>query len=83
MMARLIHKQVQEINDDMRFCPDCHKQITQHIITNNWKEMSVCDCGWNSSLKIRMGPHQSRFYKIAPSLEKEEYLELIKTLTLK
>lgn len=82
-MARLIHKEVQEINNDVQLCPICRMQITQHIITQNWNEMSVCSCGWNSSQKLRIGPHQSRFYKMVPTPEKEECLALVETVTFR
>ena len=63
---KLAEKVLTETYDSVKFCPICHRQITQHIITSNWKDVSICSCGWTSSEIPAVGPHQSKFYKASP-----------------
>jgi len=80
---KLAEKVLVKTYDSINFCPICHRQITQHIITSKWKEVSICSCGWTSSDIPAVGPHQSKFYKVSRRPDKEQNIDLVATFPSK
>ena len=80
-MTHMILKEVgPEVHDDVQYCPVCHRLITQHIITSGWKDLDICNCGWISGREGAKQFHQSKFYKIIPSHDQEDHMELVETI---
>lgn len=83
MSQLLTDKVMLEMIDNVQLCPVCHKHISKHIITSNWKEIGICSCGWKSSNDISVGLHQPRFYKVSQIPDKNSCIELVETISLK
>jgi hypothetical protein len=80
---KLTDKIIAEANDGLKFCPICHRQVTQHIITSKWEDVSICSCGWNSFETPAVGPHQSEFYKASCRLDMEQTIDQVATFQSK
>ena len=80
---KLAEKVMAEANDSAKFCPICHRQITQHIITSKWKNVGICSCGWTSFETPAVGPHQSKFYKVSRRPDMEQTIDLVATFPSK
>jgi len=72
-----------EANDGIKSCPICHRQITQHIITSKWEDVSICSCGWTSSGTPAVGPHQAKFYKVSCRPDMEQTIDRVATFKSK
>ena len=81
---KLADKVMAEAKDSVKFCPICHSQITQHIITSKWLDVGICSCGWTSSETPAVGPHQSKFYKASPRRpDMKQTIDLVATIPSK
>lgn len=60
---KLAEKVIPEMNDIGKICPICQMQITQHIITMNWKNINVCSCGWTSNETPAVVSNRPKFFK--------------------
>ncbi|MCD4841479.1 MAG: hypothetical protein K8R08_05675 [Methanosarcinales archaeon] len=80
---KLTDKIIAEANDGLKFCPICHRQVTQHIITSKWEDVSICSCGWTSFETPAVGPPQSEFYKASCRSDMEQTIDLVATFQSK
>ncbi len=80
---KLAEKVIPEMNDIGKFCPICHRQVTQHIITLNWKNISVCSCGWTSNETPAVVSHRPKFFKTIQKSDKEQTINLVATFPSK
>ena len=79
---KLAEKVFPEIDDIEKFCPICHMQITQHIITINWKNISVCSCGWTSNETPAVVSHRPKFFKTIQKSDREQTINLVAAIPL-
>jgi len=80
---RLADKVMTEANDSAKFCPICHRQITQHIITSKWQDVDICSCGWTSYETPAVGQHQLKFYKVSRRPDMQQTIDLVATFPSK
>jgi len=77
---KLADKIMAETNESAKFCLICHRQVTQHIIISNWKDVGICSCSWTSFETPAVEPHQSEFYKAPCRLDMEQTIDQVATL---